>query len=402
MATGRPSAGIDQPDLTSLSERISEILAALRKHLGLQVVFISEFVNDQRVFRYVDAEPGCNLIAPGDSRPLAESYCLRVVDGRLPSLIKDATAHPAALELPATLSLPIGAHLSVAIVLKDGTVFGTLGAFSTTPDPSLNERDVEVLRIVAHFLSMQIEPAHLAGFSRREAYRNMQSVIERQAFEIHYQPIYSLISNNIAGFEALTRFSDEPYRPPDYWFAEAGRAGLQDEMELAVIARALEDLQRMPPHAYLSLNVSPGTLLCKRFSETIAGHDFKRLVLELTEHVSIADYSEVKTVLEDLREKGMSVAIDDAGAGYSSFRHILTLRPDIIKLDRSLIADMHNSLSRRTLASALVKFSKVTGAQVVAEGVEIEEELQALKKLDVGNAQGYLLGEPAPLENWIK
>jgi len=100
-----------------------------------------------------------------------------------------------------------------------------------------------------------------------------------------------------------------------------------------------------------------------------------------------------------LRERGLRLAVDDAGAGYASFRHILQLKPDIIKLDRSLISGLNANRDQLALAAALVSFAEKTGIKVVAEGVETPEELKALQTLNVNKAQGYLLGRPTPLRD---
>ncbi len=135
---------------------VSRILSAIRKHLDMDVAFVSRFNNGERVFRNVDAksEPPIRV---GDSDPLEKSYCQRVVDGRLPELIHDATQLPAARALPVTTALPVGAHMSVPIKLKDGSVYGTFCCFSYTPDATLTERDLGIMRVFAEFTAEQIE-----------------------------------------------------------------------------------------------------------------------------------------------------------------------------------------------------------------------------------------------------
>jgi EAL domain-containing protein (putative c-di-GMP-specific phosphodiesterase class I) len=120
-------------------------------------------------------------------------------------------------------------------------------------------------------------------------------------------------------------------------------------------------------------------------------------VLEITEHVSIAGYTEFKHSLEVLRARGVRIAVDDAGAGYASFRHILNIQPDIIKLDMSLTRNVDSDSGRRALASALIRFAQETGCEIIAEGVETAAELDTLRALGVTRAQGYYLGRPAPL-----
>lgn len=136
---------------------LDNALAAIRTHLGMDVAFISEFTAGQRIFRHVDSETGHAPIAVGQGDPLEESYCQRVVDGRLPELIADAFELPEAAALPCTHSLPVRAHLSVPIRLASGDIYGTFCCYSTHPDASLNERDIALLRIFADLTAGHIE-----------------------------------------------------------------------------------------------------------------------------------------------------------------------------------------------------------------------------------------------------
>ena len=120
-------------------------------------------------------------------------------------------------------------------------------------------------------------------------------------------------------------------------------------------------------------------------------------MLELTEHAGIADYNELAEALAPLRESGVRLSVDDAGAGFASLRHILNLRPDIIKLDIGLIRGIDADPARRALASALVGFAAEIGAVIVAEGIETPDELATLCALRVTYGQGYHLARPGGL-----
>ena len=135
---------------------VPEVLRLLREHLKMDVVFVSEFCDGQRVFRSVEAAPGADVIAAGESAPLEESFCQRVVDGRLPELVTDVGSFPGRAELPAT-PFPIGAHLSTPVVLADGRVYGTLCCFSFAPDPHLKARDLNKLRMSAKLTAKRID-----------------------------------------------------------------------------------------------------------------------------------------------------------------------------------------------------------------------------------------------------
>lgn len=383
----------------SVDETIIETLRSVRTLLGMEIAFISEFKDGRRIFRYTDTAPGVvPIVYVGNSDPLEESYCQRVIDGRLPELIRDAMQIPEALTLPATTAVPVGAHLSVPIRFSDGHVYGTYCCFCTSPDATLNERDVRTLRLFADVTSKLMEQQIEENHHHQAILDRIQDTLETERFNIVYQPIIHVAQHRIVGYEALTRFSAEPVRPPDVWFNEAARVGLQAALELTAIRKALEGLVHFPEDTYMSLNVSPATILQGSLDAVLAGYPFERLMLEVTEHSSVDDYAPIAAALRPLRERGLRLAVDDAGAGYASFRHILKLQPDVIKLDISLIRKIDSDTGCRALAAALIRFAEETGSKIVAEGVETVAELHALRELKVNKAQGYLLGRPTPID----
>jgi EAL domain-containing protein (putative c-di-GMP-specific phosphodiesterase class I) len=381
----------------SIGEMLTDALAAVRNHLRMEVAFIGEFREGRRVFRQLEGRYQAFELAVGEGGPLAESYCQRIVDGRLPELIRNAAELKEALALPATQALPVGAHMSVPIRFSDGSLYGTFCCFSRQPDHSLDESDLNTLRLFARFAGKLLERHALSERQRAEALERVQRVIDRRDFRSVYQPIFHLADDRLIGYEALARFRPEPYRTPDVWFDEAGAVGLRTQLELMLLRSALEALPSIAHDVYLSLNVCPSALLDGRVVELLAEQPLHRLMLEVTEHTSIVDYSPIGAMLEPLRQRGLRLAVDDAGAGYASFRHILRLKPDVIKLDRSLISNVDSDTDRFAMAAALIRFAEQTGSKIVAEGVETPAELGALRRLHVDNAQGYLLGMPQPL-----
>lgn len=381
----------------ALPELAAKVLHAVRTHLGMEVAFISEFDGGRRVFRYVDAAGDDSPVKVGGGDPLEDSYCRRVVDGRLPELINDAQAVPAARRLPVTTELPVGAHLSVPIRLDGGRVYGTFCCFSSTPDHSLNERDLAVMRVFADLVGDQIAREIEADRHRREVLDRLGSVVAGEGLSMVYQPIVDLRSERPMGYEALARFAGERPCGPDVWFREAAEVGLGVELELAAIRAALADFSGLASGAYLALNISPATVVSDGLARVVDGVPVERLLLEITEHEAIAAYEELTHALAPWRRRGMQVAVDDAGAGYASFRHILRLKPDVIKLDMAITRDIDHDPGRRALATALIAFARDTGSLIVAEGVETDAELATLRDLGVTAAQGYRLGRPGPL-----
>jgi len=221
-------------------------------------------------------------------------------------------------------------------------------------------------------------------------------VIAERAFQLVYQPIVHLDTGAVAGGEALCRFADG--RAPDRWFDECEGAGLAVDLDLAIIETALADVSRLPA-GYLSLNLSPSTLLDGRLLGVVRASDVPadRLVLEITEHARVSNYGMARRTLDALRREGVQLAVDDAGAGYATFRHVLRLRPDIIKMDQSITQHINEDPARMALAAAVVIFAGEIGAVVIAEGVETEGELAGLQRAGISRAQGFALGRPQTL-----
>lgn len=380
---------------------LQQALAAIRTHLDMEVAFISEFAEGQRVFRYVDHGGKPPPISVGGSNPLEDSYCLRVVDGRLPELIPDAFDNPVAMELEATVALPVRAHASVPIRLQNGEIYGTFCCFSGVPNSSLNDRDIRMMRVFAELASKQIERQRITQIAQDEMRVRIQSVLDNDQLTAVYQPIVNVRTGQIVGFEGLSRFSAEPKRTPDVWFNEAAQVGLGPSLEVLAIKKMLAGLESLPSSVYVALNVSPDTITSGALEKVLAGMRLDRLVLEITEHSFISEYLSVGQALRPLRDRGLRVAVDDAGAGYASFRHILKLTPDIIKLDISLTRDIDSVPAERALAGALIRFAEQTGSVIVSEGVETENEHRTLKMLGVTKMQGYLFGRPMPLADAV-
>lgn len=176
------------------------------------------------------------------------------------------------------------------------------------------------------------------------------AVLEAGGPRMVYQPIVDINSRNVLGREALSRFAGG--EGPAKWFSSAATVGLGIDLELSAIRPALSDLRRMPRDVYLSVNVSPDTLADERLIELIGSAPDGRVVLELTEHCAVDDYGPCRAAMKALRSRGVRLAIDDAGAGYASLRHIIDLAPDIIKVDRSLVKGVDVDPARRSLLSA--------------------------------------------------
>lgn len=390
------SSILRSPDQSS-PDAVRTALAAIRTHLGMEVAYISEFVGDRSVFREVDA-PGLEaLIKPGDSRSLDDVYCRHILAGRLPELMCDTSDYDLAMSMPITKAVPIGAHMSVPVRRKDGSVMGMFCCLSPHANRSLNERDLQVMKAFADMTAGQMAERMDAERSLKAKTERIERVLADEAFSLVFQPIYEFGSDRPTGFEILSRFRGAPGRTPDVWFNEAAEVGLGQDLELTILRKALETLQLLPDDVYVSVNASPRTVLDGRLASLLAQVPLRRVVLEVTEHAPVPDYAVLEDSLAALRAQGLRLAIDDAGAGYSGLQHIVRLKPDIIKLDMTLTRGIDADPARQALAAALIFYARMTHCIIIAEGVETRDELDMLRQLGVPRGQGYYLGRPAEL-----
>ncbi len=250
----------------------------------------------------------------------------------------------------------------------------------------------------ARLLDAQAHPAD--GRTETETRERILSVLRTRGVTPVYQPVVDVHTLKPVGYEGLSRFPGTDHGGPDRWFGDAFGVGLGIELEWLAASKVLNYLEILPtqqPDAFLAVNMSPASVLQLLTHQLCDPALYPKVVIELTEHVPVEDYAAVHESLTAMREHGSRLAADDLGSGYAGFRHLIRLQPDIIKLDISLVRGIHRNKGQRALASALVAFAGDVDARVIAEGVEEQGELEALRDIGVPWAQGYYLGRPAPL-----
>src|SRR3954463_3029906 len=212
-----------------------------------------------------------------------------------------------------------------------------------------------------------------------------------------FQPIVDLDRGVAIGYEMLARFVAPIDAPPPLWLAEADRRGLGSRLEAMLVESGLSALDWVPDNCFLTINVSPRALGSTELAAVLASREsLEGVVIEVTEQAVVEDYIHFDYVLRSLRAAGAAIAVDDAGAGYASLQHIVALRPQFVKLDRWLVADLEHDEAKLAVIEALGTFCSRIDAWMVAEGIERPEEVAALQRLRVPLAQGYWLGMPAP------
>ena len=230
----------------------------------------------------------------------------------------------------------------------------------------------------------------------------LESILAHGDLHSLFQPIVSLSERRILGYEALTRGpSNSPLHAPLALFSVARNVGRLSELELLARKSACRHFRGQQLSGKLFLNVSPESLL---ESSHQPGRTLKLLqdvgippdqvVIELTEQAPIEDFGLLDTALHHYRAMGFSIALDDLGAGYSSLRLWSELRPDYVKIDRHFIDGIHQDAVKREFVGSILKMARASRAQVIAEGIELAEELATLIEMGVDLVQGYLLCRP--------
>jgi EAL domain-containing protein (putative c-di-GMP-specific phosphodiesterase class I)/DNA-binding response OmpR family regulator len=287
---------------------------------------------------------------------------------------------------------PDQAAMAVIPLRTTRSMLGALVALTTVADgESYLARRLPMLESFGAIATALLAPG-IEERQRRDLLRGeLESIIDQRAFHPVFQPIVDLGSGAVDGYEALTRFADGTR--PDRRFADAIAIGLGLELEAVTLAAALESAPALLPGAWLSLNVSPELVLERRRLAHILARRDRQIVLEISEHTEIQEYEPILAAAHSLGGD-LRFAVDDAGAGYASFRHILELRPDLVKLDIGLVRQIDGDDVRQALVAGIVYFAIKSGCRLVAEGVEHESERRTLRQLGVELGQGFLLGRP--------
>ncbi|GHG70725.1 diguanylate phosphodiesterase [Alishewanella longhuensis] len=230
----------------------------------------------------------------------------------------------------------------------------------------------------------------------------LQHIIQQRALQPLFQPILSLADAKIIGYEALIRGpSDSPLHSPLQLFKTAVACRALEPLEMLCRELSIEAFSRSGVSGKLFLNVNPLLLLTadhpsgltKKMLEQ-AGLDPARVVIEISEQYQVEDATLLVKAVRHYRQLGFQIAIDDLGSGFSGLKLWSELEPDIVKIDRYFISDVHRDPTKKAFVQNIIRLAKATGALIVAEGIETQEELMLCRELGADLAQGYLLGRP--------
>lgn len=308
---------------------------------------------------------------------------------RLVAAVLDAAREQLRVDLRYELDAPAGSRV-VPVETADGRQLGSLVA-----DQPLRLADRRAVQALAAVIANRLGHPEWAAERLRSAAARVREVIATSgAINVALQPVVDLKTGGTVGYEALARFPSTPTLSPEVWFADAEATGLGRQLEWAAARAALEQLDALPGGAFLAINTSPAVAIDRCLREAMRGRPHERIVLEMTEHAPVDDYDDFERRLDRRRGEGVRLAVDDVGAGFASLRHILRLRPSLIKLDISLVRGIDRDPLRQSLARSMVEFARSLEADVLAEGIESAEELEQVERLGIRYGQGFLLGRP--------
>lgn len=332
---------------------------------------------------------------------LAGVYPGELEDGRFVLIFPEAIEDAAALREVPFLSAYVQALVDQAkgFAGYEGAIRLYMGFAAAGRDRNKPEES-QVREAVGQARALAESESRSGDRSTRD---EIEDILNSESVRTVYQGIYSLRDAHTLGFEALSRGpAGSRMEDPSVLFRHAGAHNLLFSLERLCRRRAIEGASDLLKGRRLFLNVDPKVMNDPEFRSGVTrsllleyGLTEEDVVIELTERSAISDYDECRNVLSHYRDQGYTIAIDDAGSGYSSLQAIAELQPTYVKIDRSLVAGIDSSPARQAMVKALVQLASDLHYYTIAEGVEETEELRFLAKSGVDYVQGYLLGRPS-------
>lgn len=232
----------------------------------------------------------------------------------------------------------------------------------------------------------------------------LSNIIDNKLITPHFQPLINLQTGEITAYEALSRGpAGSPLHTPDKLFTAAYDCNMLIKLEHVCREKALTTAAALQLQGNLFININPDVVKDPNFKGGITkamlldtNQDPEKIVLEITERTAITDFASFRHSISHYRRQGFSIAIDDAGAGYSSLQSIAELHPEYIKIDRSLIENIDQSRLKQALLASMVDFAHSIKAKVIAEGIETRAELAELIRQGADWGQGFLIARPSP------
>jgi EAL domain-containing protein (putative c-di-GMP-specific phosphodiesterase class I) len=376
------------------------LLEPLARHTPLKIATITWFTADGRsILLGIVGKNAPAFLRPGSTFPEHRNEYFRRQAASGPWItgwtVRDDDAGysrgVAAMGVDAVVYMP----LSYA-----GRMIGMLGAAVANPagGQSTAAEHLPVLAEMGDVIATALGPTIAVLEERSSAAHLIDEILMQRRYWPVFQPIRDLTTNRIVGFEALTRF-DAP-QTTQRLFDHAALMGRGKDLEIATMTAAVKAAARLPGHAWVSVNASAAVLSETDTIASILEPLQRPTVIELSEHEMISDYHPIASAMK-LLGPNRSLAVDDAGSGFASLRHILEARPAYVKMDIGLVQGASVDPTRRALVAGFVHFARDADFTLVAEGIEDAEDQATLKKLGVALGQGYVLGRPDRAESFV-
>ena len=231
----------------------------------------------------------------------------------------------------------------------------------------------------------------------RQRARKLRTIVTAKRISTLYQPIVDLVSGAPIGYEALSRGPKGEFESPDVLFRIAYEADLVLKLDAVCRENAVHAIRKLGTGQMLFINMEPGSIFHPRLMASIPAGQASRVVFEITEHAAISDFQTFRQAAQIVKQSGFKLAIDDVGSAYSGLRIISMIEPDFIKLDMELTREAQHNRVKMELLKAIAGFSTDAGIPMIVEGIETQEELDAVSRLGVRLVQGYFMGRPAAL-----
>jgi len=228
----------------------------------------------------------------------------------------------------------------------------------------------------------------------------LKEILGGELITPHFQPIYSMDTHLPYGLEALSRpQTNGLIDNAEFLFKTALILDMYSEVEMLCWRKAVAEWKKDANREKLFLNCTPYFIESGRLNKDFLNNlniNLNSMVLEITERTAIQNQKLFLGELNTLRSYGIKIAVDDVGSGYASLDTVIEIRPDIVKIDRHLVHNLHKDELRYNIVHSVITFCKKSKIMTVAEGIEYEEELDAISELGVDAIQGYLIGRPTP------
>jgi EAL domain-containing protein (putative c-di-GMP-specific phosphodiesterase class I) len=369
---------------------VMRVLALARRHLEMDIALLAAFTEEGEMVGVMEGQAVAPALRRERELPVDRRRCELLLDGNVPALVADASK-----QRPRTSLGPgVAAYVAAPVKLPGGSTFGILCCLARAPRPDLDDGSLKVIRLLAELAAQAISQDDLTLQKRLEMTESTLGAIREDGMRMVFQPILRLRTGETVGFEALARFPAESRRPPKSWFWVARQVGLAVDLEVTALRKALQFLDRIPEPLYLCVNFFSETLLSTDLTDIFRDVPPGRVVLELAEHERLADSRSLIESVDRLRRLGARFAVDDAGSGFSSLRHVLRIKPELLKLDINLTHQVDRDPMQKMLASSLASFAVEAGMVPAAEGIESRPQLEALRQIGVVYGQGHYLGRP--------